>query len=76
MFPERREADALAWTVSGKQAALGEAVAMSVRPQTVLGLTNEDWNGVFWAGVLLVITTVCLYAAVKKEKREEDYCFE
>ena len=67
---------ALAWSVGGKPAALGEAVAMSVRPETVLGLTHEDWNGVFWAGVLLMLTTLCLYAAVKKEKREEDYCFE
>ena len=67
---------ALAWSVGGKQAALGEAVAMSVRPETVLGLTNEDWNGVFWAGVLLMLPTVCLYAAVKKDKKEENYCFE
>ncbi len=67
---------ALAWSVGGKQAALGEAVAMSVRPQTVLGLTSEDWNGVFWAGVLLMLTAICLYAAVKKDKREEDYCFD
>lgn len=67
---------ALAWSVGGEKAALGEAVAMSVRPETVLGLTHEDWNGVFWAGVLLMLTSVCLYAAVKKDKREEDYCFE
>ena len=67
---------ALAWSVGGEPAALGEAVAMSVRPETVLGLTHEDWNGVFWASVLLMLTAVCLYAAVKKEKREEDYCFE
>ena len=67
---------ALAWTVGDKQAQLGEAVALSVRPQTVLGLTRADWNGVFWAGVLLLITLVCLYAAVKKDKQEEDYCFE
>ena len=67
---------ALAWSVGGRQAALGEAIAMSVRPQTVLGLTNEDWNGVFWAGVLLMLTALCLYAAVKKEKQEQDYCFE
>ena len=66
----------LAWSVGGEQAELGEAVAMSVRPQTVMGLTRADWNGVFWAGVLLLVTLVCLYAAVKKEKREEDYCFE
>jgi len=67
---------ALAWSVGGSQAALGEAVAMSVHPEKVLGLTHEDWNGVFWASVLLMLTMLCLYAAVKKEKREEDYCFE
>lgn len=67
---------ALSWSVGEEQARLGEAVALSVSPQTVLGLTRADWNGVFWAGVLLLITMVCLYAAVKKEKREEEYCFE
>ena len=67
---------ALAWSVDHAQASLGEAVALSVRPQTVLGLTKADWNGVFWAGVLLLVTMVCLYAAVKKEKSEEDCCFE
>ena len=67
---------ALAWSVDHAQVSLGEAVALSVRPQTVLGLTKADWNGVFWAGVLLLVTMVCLYAAVKKEKSEEDYCFE
>lgn len=67
---------ALAWSVDHAQASLGEAVALSVRPQTVLGLTKADWNGVFWAGVLLLLTMACLYAAVKKDKREEDYCFE
>lgn len=67
---------ALAWRVNGEPAQLGEAVAMSVRPQTVLGLTRADWNGVFWAGVLLLVALLCLYAAVKKDKREEDYCFE
>ena len=59
-----------------KQAQLGEAVALSVLPQTVLGLTRADWNGVFWAGVLMLLTLICLYAAVKKEKCEEDYCFD
>lgn len=67
---------ALAWSVDNAQASLGEAVALSVHPQTVLGLTRADWNGVFWAGVMLLVTLVCLYAAVKKDKREEDYCFE
>ena len=67
---------ALAWRVDEETAQLGEAVALSVHPQTVLGLTRADWNGVFWAGVLLLVTMVCLYAAVKKERREEDYCFD
>ena len=47
-----------------------------MKPQTVLGLTRADWNGVFWAGIMLLVTVVCLYAAVKREKHEEDYCFE
>lgn len=66
----------LAWRVDEKPAQLAEAVALSVKPQTVLGLTRADWNGVFWAGVMLLVTVVCLYAAVKREKHEEDYCFE
>lgn len=66
----------LAWRVDDEQAQLAEAVALSVKPQTVLGLTRADWNGVFWAGVLLLVTVVCLYAAVKKDRRAEDYCFE
>jgi len=67
---------ALAWSVNEEQTQLGEAVALSVHPQTVLGLTRADWNGVFWAGVLLLVTVACLYAAMKRDKREEDYCFE
>ena len=67
---------ALAWSVDHAQASLGAAVALSVRPQTVLGLTKADWNGVFWASVLLLITLACLCAAVRKEKREEDYCLD
>ncbi|MBR4039061.1 MAG: hypothetical protein IKJ11_03060 [Clostridia bacterium] len=66
----------LAWSVDEEQAQLAEAVALSVTPQTVLGLTRADWNGVFWAGVMLLVTLICLYAAVKKDKRAEDYCFE
>ncbi|MBQ7824746.1 MAG: hypothetical protein IJ337_00125 [Clostridia bacterium] len=66
----------LAWREDEKPAQLAGAVALSVKPQTVLGLTRADWNGVFWAGVMLLVTVVCLYAAVKREKHEEDYCFE
>jgi len=31
---------------------------------------------VFWTSVLLLLTVVCLYAAIHKDKKEEEYCFE
>ena len=66
----------LAWTVDGGKAQLGEAVAMRVTGAEFMGISADDWNGVFWASVLLLITLACLCAAVRKEKREEDYCLD
>ena len=66
----------LVWTVDGGEAQLGEAVAMRVTGQEFMGIAADDWNGVFWASVLLLITIACLCAAVRKDKREEDYCFD
>lgn len=67
---------ALAWTVDGGDAQLGEAVAMRVTGAEFMGIAEDEWNGVFWAGVLLLITIACLCAAVRKDKKEEDYCFD
>ena len=66
----------LAWRVDGGEAQLGKAVAMRVTGAEFMGIAADDWNGVFWASVLLLITIACLCAAVRKEKREEDYCFD
>lgn len=66
----------LAWSVNDEQAQLGDAVAMRVYRAEFLGMSREDWNGVFWAGVLLLVTVLCLYAAVRRENREEDFCCE
>ena len=55
---------------------LGEAVAMRVVRPEFLGMSRADWNGVFWASVLLVVTVLCLYVAVRRESKEEDFCCE
>lgn len=67
---------ALAWNVDNGSTQLGEAVALRVHPREFLGMTRADWNGVFWTSVLLLVTVVCLYAAIRKDKKEEEYCFE
>ena len=66
----------LAWSVGEDPMQLGEAVAMSVVRPEFLGMSRADWNGVFWASVLLVVTVLCLYAAVRRESKEEDFCCE
>ena len=67
---------ALAWTVDGGEAQLGEAIALRVNGTEFMGIAQDEWNGVFWAGMLLLITVACLCAAVRKDKKEEDYCFD
>ena len=66
----------LAWSVGEEQMQLGEAVAMRVVRPEFLGMSRADWNGVFWASVLLLVTVICLYAAVRRESKEEDFCCE
>ncbi|MGN0772647.1 MAG: hypothetical protein ACI4MP_02515 [Candidatus Ventricola sp.] len=66
----------LAWSVGEEQMQLGDAVAMRVVRPEFLGLSRADWNGVFWASVLLLVTVICLYAAVRRESKEEDFCCE
>ncbi|MBP3523500.1 MAG: hypothetical protein J6M56_08005 [Clostridia bacterium] len=66
----------LAWSVGEEQMQLGEAVAMRVVRPEFLGMSRADWNGVFWASVLLVVTVLCLYVAVRRESKEEDFCCE
>ena len=74
--PEQLLGASVAWCVSGEEAQLGEAVALRVHGKEVLGLSKADWNGVFWTGILLLAAVLCLYAAMHRGHREEDYCFE
>lgn len=73
---ERLVGATLAWTVDDGASQLGEAVAMRVVRAEFMGISADDWNGVFWACVLLMITIACLCAAVRRDKKEEDYCFD
>ena len=49
---------------------------MRVYRPTFLGITKEDWGGIFWASLLLLVTVICLYAAVRSDHDKEDYCFD
>lgn len=66
----------LAWQVDGDEPQLAQAVAMRVYRPAFLGISGDDWNGIFWAALLLMITIACLCAAVKNDKRQEDFCCE
>ena len=66
----------LAYSVDGGQAQLSEAAVMRVYRPTFLGITKEDWGGIFWASMLLLVTVICLYAAVRSDHDKEDYCFD
>lgn len=63
----------LAWSTDGGETRLGEAVAVRVYSPMFLGLTGDEWGGIFWAGLLLVITVSCLYAAVCVDKQKDDF---
>lgn len=71
---ERLVGTTLAWSVDDGEAQLGEAVAMRVYRPEFMGLSRDEWSGVFWASVLLMVTVVCLYAAVRSDSRREDCC--
>jgi len=62
----------LAWQTNHGDTQLGEAVAMRVYRPMVLGLTKEEWTGILWAGLLLVVTVSCLFAAFNAENRREE----
>ena len=71
---EKLVGTSLAYSVDGGAAQLSEAVAMRVYRPTFLGITQEDWGGIFWASLLLLVTVICLYAAVRSDHDKEDYC--
>ena len=66
----------LAWTVDGGEMQLSEPVTMRVTRPSFMGVTPDDWNGIFWAGVLLMITISLLCAAVRADGKDEDFCCE
>jgi len=61
----------LAWRVDGEPAQLGEAVAMRVYRPQFLGVSKEEWSGIFWAGMLLMLAVCCLFAAARRDSRQE-----
>lgn len=73
---ERLVGASLLWHVDGGEAELGDAVAMRVYRAEFLGMSRADWTGVFWASALLLITVLCLYAAVRKDSKDTDFCCE
>ena len=66
---------ALAFTTDD-DTQLAQAVAVRVYTPSFMGITRDEWGGIFWAAVLLVVTVTCLYAAVKADSDETDYCFD
>lgn len=66
---------ALAWSTDD-ETRLAEAVAVRVYTPAFLGITMDEWGGIFWATLLLVVTVACLYAAVRVGDDKDDYCFD
>lgn len=66
----------LAWSVDDAPAQLGEAVALRVHRGEFLGISKDEWNGLFWASVLMLAAIACLYAAARKNSDVEDFCCE
>ena len=62
----------LAWQANDGDTRLGEAVAVRVYRPMVLGLTKEQWTGILWAGLLLVVTVSCLFVAFNSDTRREE----
>lgn len=70
---ERLLGTTLAWSTDGGQTELGEAVATRVYRPMFMGITADEWGGIFWAGLLLIVTVCCLYAAVRVDSGKEEY---
>jgi len=66
----------LAWSVDDAPAQLGEAVALRVHRGEFLGISDDEWGGLFWASVLMLAAVACLYAAARRNSRVEDFCCE
>lgn len=66
----------LAWSVDDAPAQLGEAVALRVYRGEFLGISADEWSGLFWASVLMLVAVACLYAAARRDSKTEDFCCE
>ena len=71
---ERLLGATLAWQIDAGETQLGEAACVRVYRPMVLGLTKDEWMGIFWAGLLLVVTVSCLFAAFNSDNKREKYC--
>lgn len=71
---ERLLGTTLAWQIDAGETQLGEAACVRVYRPMVLGLTKDEWMGIFWAGLLLVVTVSCLFAAFNSDNKREKYC--
>ena len=71
---ERLLGTTLAWQIDAGETQLGEAACVRVYRPMVLVLTKDEWMGIFWAGLLLVVTVSCLFAAFNSDNKREKYC--
>ena len=71
---ERLLGATLAWQTDAGETQLGEAACVRVYQPMVFGLTKDEWMGIFWAGLLLVVTVSCLFAAFNSDNKRERYC--
>lgn len=70
---ERLVGATLAYSVDGGDMQLGEATAMRLYTPSFLGVARDDWGGIFWACVLMMITVGCLYGAVRAGSSKDEY---
>ncbi|MBQ7051901.1 MAG: hypothetical protein IJN79_03815 [Clostridia bacterium] len=73
---ERLVGAALSWRVGDGGMQLGDAVAMRVYKPGMLGISKDEWSSIFCAAALMIMLAGCLYAAIRSEKHEEDFCCE
>ncbi|MFR5795186.1 MAG: hypothetical protein ACLUI3_06210 [Christensenellales bacterium] len=59
---ERLLGTTLAWQIDAGETQLGEAACVALSADGAW-LTKDEWMGIFWAGLLLVVTVSCLFAA-------------
>ena len=66
----------LAWKTDKGQTNLGQSAAVRVYRPMFADMDQADWHAIFWAGLLLVVTVFCMYAAVGAERMRDEYNFE